>query len=158
MARFLKNSDYSALIRNEIKAILINATEGNKLLVAEMMGVEQVRNFLVGNYDVEAIFPENNEAFDLNEFLTDPPADPTADTRNYYIVMLCLDCTLYHLYSSLAPNRIPEHRSQRYEDALKWLMPVSKGQSVANLPRLKDADGVDQGSFRLGTVPHKNQW
>ena len=55
--------------------------------------------------------------------------------------MLTLDCTLYHLYTSTVPKRMPEIRSVRYQDAIDWLKAVGSGEISANLPLIKNQDG-----------------
>jgi len=134
--RFIQEKDYPTIIRTEVRNLLSTAYEDNKLMLAEQMAIAQIKNFLKGSYDVAAIFaplPEVEEG--------EPEPE---DTRNAYIVMITIDCTLYHLYSNTAPDRIPEHRSQRYEDALNWLRSVAKGEITADLPVVdtEDANGV----------------
>lgn len=135
MARFLQDIDYTALIRDEIKTVLLENYTEAKLLTAEKMAIGQIRNYLKSRYDLEAIFTGY-----------DPLPDP--DPRDYYIIMISIDCTLYHLYSSLAPNRIPEHRSQRYGDAIKWLIDAGRGNVTADLPLLT-VDGEIKSPVRI---------
>lgn len=152
MSRFLKDDDYQVLIRTEIKNILLENYSETKLLSAELMAISQIKNYLSGRYDVAAIFapmqpPEGNE--------------PAADTRHAFIVMICIDCTLYHLYSSIAPNKIPTHRSERYNDALEWLKMAAKGQATGDLPRITDTEtGEVMPEFRISSryAPNNNRW
>jgi phage gp36-like protein len=58
--------------------------------------------------------------------------------------MITIDCALYHLYTNTAPDRIPEHRSQRYQDAMDWLKMIAKGDAIADLPILTPP--VDESS------------
>ncbi len=137
MARFLVDTDYNTLIRQEIKQILIEDYQP-KILQAENMAIAQIKNFLKSKYDIDKIFEAH-----------DPLPNP--DPRDPYIVMITLDCTLYHLYSSVAPNLIPEHRSQRYEDALSWLRSVAKNEIIADLPLLEDDNGKVKAEVRIGS-------
>ena len=76
----------------------------------------------------------------------------TTDTRNAYIVMITIDCALYHLYCSIAPNKIPEHRSNRYQDVIEWLKMMAEGKGYADLPLIKDeSTGEVKDSFRLSS-------
>ena len=147
MARFLTDNDYTALIRNEIKNILLENYTPEKMYKAEDMAIAQIKQFLKGYYDIEQIFQTYDPL-------------PSPDPRNQYIVMICLDCTLYHLYTSTAPDRIPEHRSQRYGDALDWLKSVSKGEITADLPLLVDNEGNEKSSVRIKSKykPENNRW
>lgn len=149
---FLKEADYSVLIRKEIKDIISESeyTSANtqaKLSAAESMAIQQVKNYLAGRYDTSQIFEPLAEG-------------ATVDTRNAHIVMLTIDCALYHLYTSLAPNFIPDHRSTRYQDALDWLKGVGKGQMKADLPRYKDAAGEEKFDFRISSFRENedNKW
>lgn len=120
---FLNREDYTALIRNEIKDILLENYSEAKLHIAQQMAIDQVKNYLSGRYDVAEIFSKEGTE------------------RNAHIVMLTLDCTLYHLYTSTVPKRMPEIRSVRYQDAIDWLKAVGSGEISANLPLIKSQDG-----------------
>lgn len=120
---FITQEDYSALIRNEIKDILLENYSDTKLKSAEQMALHQVKNYLSGRYDTTEIFNTEGEA------------------RNAHIVMIVLDCTLYHLYTSTVPKRMPDIRSQRYQDAIDWLKAVGTGEIAADLPKIKNQDG-----------------
>lgn len=145
--RFLNDNDYVALIRKEIKDIITasdytDINEDTKILTAENMAIDQIKNSLSGRYDTTAIFSAQDEE------------------RDNYIVMIAIDCTLYHLYTAIAPNLIPEHRSTRYQDAVDWLKDVRKGDANANLPRYKDEQGNDQFDFRISSerTNENNKW
>ncbi|WP_268848135.1 phage protein Gp36 family protein [Flavobacterium aestivum] len=139
MSRFLKDTDYAVLIRNEIKNILLENYTETKLLSAEEMAIAQIKNYLAGRYDVAAIF-------------TTLADGATTDIRNAYIVMITIDCALYHLYCSIAPNKIPEHRSNRYQDVMEWLKLIAEGKGYADLPLIKDeSTGEAKDSFRLSS-------
>ena len=144
MSRFLKDTDYAVLIRNEIKNILLENYSETKLLSAEQMAIAQIKNYLAGRYDVGLIFTPML-----------PPAEGEGeqlDSRNAYIVMITIDCTLYHLYSSVAPNKMPEHRSNRYQDVIEWLKMMAEGKGYADLPLIKDeSTGEVKDSFRLSS-------
>lgn len=139
MSRFIKDTDYAVLIRTEIKNILLENYTETKLLSAEQMAIAQIKNYLAGRYDVALIFTA----------LAD---DASEDTRNAFIVMITIDCALYHLYCSIAPNKIPEHRSNRYQDALEWLKIMAEGKGNADLSMIKDENtGEVKDSFRLSS-------
>ena len=144
MSRFIKDTDYAVLIRTEIKNILLENYSETKLLSAEQMAIAQIKNYLAGHYDVGLIF---------RPLL--PPAEGEGeqlDSRNAYIVMITIDCALYHLYSSLAPNKIPEHRSNRYQDVMEWLKMMAEGKGYADLPLIKDENtGEVKDNFRLSS-------
>lgn len=129
---FINEDDYSVLIRKEIKGILIENYSDTKLQGAEDMAIAQIKNYINGFYDVMKIFSAQG---------TD---------RNSFIVMITIDCALYHLYTSLAPNKIPQHRSDRYSDALEWLKSISKGEATADLPAIVDeSTGATKSTIRI---------
>jgi phage gp36-like protein len=141
MSRFIKDTDYDVLIRTEIKNILLENYSATKLLSAEQMAIAQIKNYLAGRYDVAAIFKPCSPLEGLGE-----------DSRNAFVVMIVIDCALYHLYCSIAPNKIPEHRSNRYQDALEWLKLMVEGKGNADLPMIKDeSTGEVKDSFRLSS-------
>lgn len=139
---FLQDTDYSVLIRNEIKSLLEEENPADRLK-AESMAIAQMKAYLSGRYDVDAIF-----------------IDPgTPDTRNMHIVMLAIDITLYHLYSSEAPGRMPEHRSNRYEDALSWLKDAARGNIKPDLPLLTNDEGEESLDIRFNSrLPNNHKW
>jgi phage gp36-like protein len=143
---FITPQDYSVLIRNEIANELDLTTEQSAFKTAEGMAVSQMKNHLSGRYDIAAIF-------------ADAPAAGEPDTRDPYIVMLCIDITLYHIWAKEGGNRIPKTREARYEDAVKWLTAVQKG-APANLPPLKDEAGKPYGDIRIRSkhIPESNRY
>ena len=144
--RFIKDSDYTVLLRNEIKDILLEDYTDAKLHRAEEMAIAQVKNFLHGEYNTDSIFKAHE--------------GKGADERNSHIVMVVIDCTLYHLYTSLAPNRIPQHRADRYQDVLNWLRDVGRGKTAADLPRQKDKAGQANVGMKISSeyANENNRW
>jgi phage gp36-like protein len=143
---FLDKSDYSVLIRNEILEVLEESEgydigEDTKLIKAENMAIAQLKNYLKSHYDLGKVFVNYNEA---------------NDTRNAHIVMITIDCALYHLYSSVAPNLMPENRANRYQDALDWLKDIRRGNTTADLPLLTDDNGEERFDFRISSA-YKNE-
>lgn len=138
MSRFIKDTDYAVLIRTEIKNILLENYTETKLKSAEEMAIAQIKNYLAGRYNVGLIFTALADG-------------ATEDTRNAFIVMITIDCALYHLYCSIAPNKIPEHRSNRYQDALDWLKSMLEPNKKADLPLLTNEQGEVKDTFRLSS-------
>lgn len=73
------------------------------------------RQYLSGKYDIDSALSQS------------------AEGRDFFLVMICLDLTLYHLYCAFAPKQIPKHREDRYEDALEWLKKAGSGELPAQL-------------------------
>lgn len=138
--RFLNDTDYTALIRNEIKAALTHNYSETKLLTAENMAIAQIKKYISGKTPVEQVF-----------ISFDPTAPGAVDNRDSFIVMITIDLALYHLYSSLAPNLIPKHRSERYADALEWLKGVAAGTYVPDLPLHQNDAGEDMLNIKISS-------
>lgn len=68
----------------------------------------------------------------------------TGEQRNRYIMMITMDCALFHLFSSI-PGRLSDEdiRTQRYKNAVKWLREAADGALSAGIPTLSDAFGED---------------
>lgn len=120
---FITDDDYSVLIRDEIKEVLLENYSVSKLRAAEQMAINQVKNYLAGKYDVTAIF------------------EAVGTDRNEHIVMTVIDCALYHLYSGTIAKNMTEIRATRYQDAIDWLKLVAKGDATADLPKKKNENG-----------------
>lgn len=145
MERFLKNNDYFQ-IKPEIFKLLDGSAglSGNvKLLKAEQAAVDQVKNMLSGRFDCNRIFTPST---------TDP------DNRDRFIVMIVIDLVLYHLYSQTASKDIPEHRQQRYHDAVEWLRDAALGKIQTNLPSA--LSNIEQGDIRIWSAqkPENYHW
>lgn len=128
---FITQNDYSALMRQEIKNVLTEGGSATKLSTAEQMGISQVKNYLSGKYDVHSIFNQEGTA------------------RNSHVVMITLDCILYHLYTSTIPDRMPAIRAERYQDAIDWLRLAARGEAMADLPIKVDPEGNLQRGFKI---------
>ena len=115
---FISESDYDVQARQEILSLLDTSDGNANLGVAERMAVDQIKQYIGGRYDCEAIF------------------SATGDNRDMFIVMITIDIALYHLWSKRAPRKSPELRAQRYQDALDWLKCVGDGTMKSNLPQL----------------------
>ena len=139
---FITEDDYTVLIRTEIKDILLENYSDTKLKTAENMGIAQVKKRLAGRYDVAKIFSQ------------------VGDDRDSYIVMIALDCALYHLYTATVPNKIPTIRSERYQDALDWLKSVARGEEDTDLPVLIDEEGNGMIGIKITSKypPSNNKW
>lgn len=145
MARFLKDSDYEDQIKNEIRRLLDGSSptvENNyKLLQAELKAISQIRKWIGGRFDCDEIFSQTNDA------------------RDYFIIMIVIDMTLYHLYAQTPHKDVPEHRKVRYQDAIDWIQKASTGEiKASDLPTiLSDTNPSD---FRIfsSKPPENHDW
>jgi len=134
---FIADSDYNVQIRAEISKIIDETTEKTKLKRAVDMAVAQMKNYLGGRYDVDAIF-------------IDAPGTGEEDLRDQFIVMSVIDMALYHLWSKEGGNNIPKTRELRYADILDWLKAVQKG-AATNLPLIVDDDGEMKSQVKISS-------
>lgn len=146
MARFLKDTDYF-----QIKAEILKLLDGSmaelasnyKLLKAENSAIKQIKNRLSNRFDCDAIFT---------------PSDGDIDNRDAFIVMMAVDMTLYHLYSQTGNRDIPEHRKERYQDAIDFLKDASRGDIPTDLPTILSDE--NQGEVRMWSAskPENHDW
>ena len=136
MARFITEPDYAMQIKQEIIRLLTAPTDwyiSAKLVRAEQTAIAQIKNRIGKRYDCALIFID--------------PVDP--DTRDQWIVTITIDIALYHLYSQTGMKDLPEHRAQRYQDAIDWLKDVGNGTTSADLPVIVDDSGNEYSEVRI---------
>lgn len=136
MARFIQQADYDMQIKQEIVKLLTAPTEwfsSAKLIRAENTAIAQIKNRISKRYDCAQVFIA--------------PAEP--DLRDQWIVTITIDIALYHLYSQTGMKDVPEHRSNRYQDAIDWLKDVGNGLTTADLPTMLDETGEDISDVRI---------
>jgi phage gp36-like protein len=135
---FITQEDYSALIREEIKALLQEGYSDTKIIAAENMAISQVKNYLAGRYDVHTIFSQEE------------------NDRNSHVVMITIDLVLYHLYTSSIPDRMPTIRAERYQDAIDWLKLLASGDAMADLPKLISETGEPLTALKISSKHKTN--
>ena len=65
---FIEESDYEVQVRQEIMSILDPSAANSAIEMAERMAIDQIKSYLSGRYDVEAIFSATGE--ERNHFLS----------------------------------------------------------------------------------------
>lgn len=77
------------------------------------------------------------------------------DNRSQQTVSSIVDIVLYNLHTRIAPRNIPDLRVKRYDDTIKWLKNVSRGDDVtANIPKIQPNIGMRN---RFGSaIPKQN--
>lgn len=147
MTRFILQSDYEMQIKQEIIRLLTDTDFYNsaKLVRAEQTAIAQIRNRIGKRYDCTKIFA---------------PADSgNDDTRDQWIVTITIDIALYHLYSQTGMKDIPEHRANRYQDAIDWLKDVGNGTTPTDLPALFDTNGEEYSEVIINSRrPENHRW
>lgn len=145
MARFILETDYEMQIKQEIIRLLTAQEfyQSAKLVRAENTAIRQIRNRIAKRYDCDKIFTAVI------------PGD--LDIRDQWIVTITIDIALYHLYSQTGMKDIPQHRQDRYQDALDWLKDVGNGDTIPELPTLVDEDGNEYSEVIINSRPQENQ-
>ena len=72
------------------------------------------------------------------------------DNRNQVLMGGVIDVALYHLHSRIAPRNIPDLRVKRYDDFIRYLREVAKGNLSVDLPLLEPKKS---STIRVGGKP-----
>lgn len=145
MARFIRETDYDMQIKQEIIRLLTAQEfyKSAKLVRAEQTAIRQIRNRIGKRYNCDKIF---------TNITTD-----SDDERDQWIVTITIDIALYHLYSQTGMKDIPQHRQDRYQDALDWLKDVGNGDTIPELPALIDEAGNEYSEVIINSRAQENQ-
>lgn len=144
MARFLTQADYESQIKAEVVKLL-TATDwfsSAKLVTSENKAIAQIRQRIGKRYNCDTIF------------------GATGEDRDMWIVTIVIDIALYHLYSQTGNKDVPQHRGDRYADAIDWLKDVGNGDTPAELPEVIDEDTGEAYSDILfsSRTPENHKW
>ena len=139
MANFIQETDYEVQARDEMMRLLGDGKR-DAILQAERFAISQIRKYIGGRYDCDTLF------------------SATGDDRDDYIIMITIDIAIYHLWAKKAPKSVPEHRKERYSDALDWLTNVGSGEMPTDLPQLSTAEY--NGDIRITSryAPNTNKY
>lgn len=120
MSKFITQEDYDASIHREILDALTRS-DSAIVEICEDRAVAEMRGYLSGRYDVDAIFSAEGEA------------------RNQLVLMLAVDIAVYHLFSIHNPQKMSQIRKDRYERAVEWLKQVAACKiAIDGAPLLPD--------------------
>lgn len=139
---YLTEQDYTFVVGEKALQIVTQAEPDNRRN-AEAAAQEEISGYLRPKYDCSAIFNASGEE------------------RNSKIVQISCDIALYHLVCSQPAKMGFEIRKERYDNAIKWLEGVQRGQIIPDLPLATEQDGqVASGTQAIfGTArKHHNQW
>lgn len=135
---FLLDSDYEILVHPADLAIIQRSTPELRQK-AEATAIEQMKDYLRGRYDVEAIFSA-------------PP-----ENRNLSLVMHLVDMVIYHLLASTPGEFVTETRETRYKLALQWLKDINAGKLNPDLP-YKDQQDTGNTIRYKKSEKYENYW
>lgn len=120
MSKFIQEFDYNATIHREILEAVTRYDDA-VVEICEDRAVDEMRSYLSGRYDCNAIFA----------------AEGTA--RNNLILMMAIDIAVYHIFSIHNPQKMSQLRVDRYNRAMEWLKAVAAGKiSIPDAPLLPE--------------------
>nr|DAN87896.1 MAG TPA: head to tail adaptor [Caudoviricetes sp.] len=122
MAYINREDFYPLISKNDLDAAL--DAEYTRLDEEVSMAQDEVASYLRSRYRIASEFRKEGEQ------------------RNRYIMMVVMDCALYHLFTTIAGRLAEEDiRAVRYAAAVKWLREVANGDLTAGIPTLSDPEG-----------------
>ena len=108
---------------------------------AETVAIDEIKGYLATRYDADQVFKK------------------TGDNRSNVIVMRTVDVALYHLVSASPQRMGVEIREKRYDQAIKWLQELQKGNIAADLPKQMGPNGEEDINQRIRFNPgQKNEY
>lgn len=135
---FLTNSDILKLITQDI---LDQITDGDSSLLdsTESSAITKMKSYLNSRYDVAAIF------------------SASGTSRNPLIIEMLTDLVIYTLHARVTPHSVPEERARRYDEVIRWLEKVNKGElNVPDATLLVDANGNTESPLKFGNSDNPN--
>lgn len=113
---YINKADYLQKIReNKLMQII----DDNETLLddAENTAIAMVKDMLFEKYDIDAIFALEGDA------------------RHKQIVRYCINIALYIIYERVPDLIVPERIVKNHDDTMDYLLDISKGVVVMDLPR-----------------------
>lgn len=137
-------NDYKVASRDEVVKAVVRQ-DLTAIEMAAQAAVEEMRGYIkTRGYDTVAAF------------------GAVGDARHPLLVLFGADIALYHLYSALARQQMPEEKQKRYDRAIQWLKDVQRGDvELTGVPLITDpATGADQNNpVKWGSAPRNdNNW
>lgn len=133
---FITVDDYSASIRLEFVDKAVRGDD-NILEIVENQTISEMKSYLSGRYDVEAVF------------------SATGEDRHDLVLMFAKDIAIYHL-CSIREGLMTQNRIDRYNRAIDWLKDVQKGELVVEgLPRLPEVDQAAKSEYLMKSNPKR---
>ena len=142
MALFLTSDELKTHVYEEI-VNEITRDDDDIITQAIQTAIDEAKGYLT-RFDLEAIFD-----------------DPEPDERNRMLLATIKDLAAWHLIKLANPNIDIEFRRMLYEDALRWLKGVQKGDIDVALPTPDNTDdegviGESDGAVKWKSNPKRN--
>ncbi len=133
---FITDNDYDVQTQSDVLRLLDGSQDKHRIRQSEKYAIAEIKKHIGGRYDMEAIFGK------------------TGEDRDAYILMITIDIAIYHLYSQKSPNKIPEYRQIRYDNALEWMRDVGNGTRPTDLPPITSEP--NKGEIRITSLYKPN--
>lgn len=138
MSNFIELSDYLFKIReNRLEEVI----DDNEAIVndAEQEAIATIDDALHKDYDTDAIFLA------------------TGDDRSKTVLKWAKHIVLYNIFERVPDNLVPERIVKNYDDTMKTLDEIAKGNRSVKLPRKLDEEGDKKTHFRSGGATARPQ-
>ena len=138
MTNFINIEDYDASIHRDILDALTRE-DASLVEICEDRAIAEMRCYLSGRYDCEAIFSASGEE------------------RHQLVLMMALDIAIYHIFSIHNPVKLSQLRKDRYERAIEWLKAVAAGTiSIDGAPLATEERQIAAQPFRIVSNPKRH--
>ncbi len=121
---FIKKEDiHNKITQHELDSII--GLDNEIVLHAISSAISEMRGYLIGRYDTEAIFSK------------------TGNNRHALLVSFACDIAVYEIVAIALPGQDLEDRRMRYKRAIDWLKQLAAGVIQADLPLLGNNNGTE---------------
>lgn len=162
---FLCLSDFSVFVKDAELIQIATGFDTNIVRQAIEKAIAETKAYLNFKYDVVAIFTVSAYDFSIiqayktgdviidsdgiaytctsdaaaNTPLTNTNYFAVGDLRDGLIVMIICDIAIYHFHARIAQQHVPEHRTNRYNEAIEKLRQIRKSTLNPELPLLNQS-------------------
>lgn len=126
----------------------LNQRYNIKTVLKDLVLYSQLAIYVGGDLIYDAVLP------DIYEVINQPPVGTAltntfyfrpGDPRNAYIIQVLVEIVLFNIHKRISPQKVPEIREIAYDNAIRWLIGVQRGNITPALPPLND------GSVNIGS-------
>lgn len=163
MYEYITDKDLQTYIRQDLLDKFASTQDELNVFIqkAEKTAVEQVKSKMNDRYDLTQIFVQIQDYDETKPFITgdyvcfenevylatsdnsgsvpseSPDVWTQSDPRFSLLISIIIDMTLYHLHKRINPRKVPELRTNAYNEAIKWLNDIRNNKENPNFPLLE---------------------
>ena len=135
---FIEKTDLTKYIQEDNLDQIIN-NDDSKLTQPIADAMAFAKGFLDNRFNTSSIFGE------------------TGSNRHGVLRVQVVHIVIYYLHNLINPRNIPELRVKNYDDAVKILTMIRKGEICQDLPLLTN-DSTETGYVKYGNKPNNNNY